>query len=417
MNKALLVDFGATHIKSVVYDVFDEQHSDFRKVSTPQNTSKISGEFTVSHEQLTKIFEDICESYKFHKYEAVFISSQMHGFVVADKNNNPLTDYISWQDQRGPIVELDKFREITGMKSRIGLPVYNLHHMVNTQKVFNQKIKIMTLPDLLANISGKSENMTHNSMLASTGFYDVNHEQISPHISDLFECDLMFNSGTPEIEVAGYYNNIPIYTGVGDLQSATYGAVNADLESILVNIGTGSQVSRISETKEAPSGIEYRPYIGKNHLHTVTHIPAGRALSAYLSLFSELGVDCWEKIKHYTHKEIANSTLEIDFAIFESAAGYADGGSIKGITENNFNIDNILTSLINNLVQQYVQYIDKIDCNNDLNWVILSGGIPRNIPALSTLMTSYAQKSCIVHCSAIDETLHGLSKIARNHAT
>jgi|3_EtaG_2_1085321.scaffolds.fasta_scaffold00104_28 sugar (pentulose or hexulose) kinase len=416
MNKTLLVDFGATHIKSVTYDVTTEQHSDFRKIEAPQNTSKVLGEFVVSQERLTEIFKDICESYRIHEYEAIFISSQMHGFVVADKNNNPLTDYISWQDHRGPIVELDEFRKITGMKSRIGLPIYNLYHMVNTQKAFGQKIKVMTLPDLLANISGKSENITHNSMLASTGLYDVNREQISPYISDLFQCDLMFNNGTPNIEIAGYYNDTPIYTGVGDLQSATYGAVNADFDSILVNIGTGSQVSRISETKKTPAGIEYRPYIGDNHLHTVTHIPAGRALRAYLNLFSELGFDCWEKMRHYTHEEIVNSTLEIDFAIFESALGYSDGGSIRGIRENNFNIDNILTSLIGSLTQQYVKYIDKFDCNNDLNWVILSGGIPRNIPALSTLMTTYAQKSCIVHCSAIDETLHGLSKIARNHA-
>lgn len=417
MNKVLLADFGATHIKSVIYDLATEQHSGFQKIGAPQNTSKVLGEFVVSQKKLVEIFENICETYKTHQYEAIFISSQMHGFVVVDNNNNPLTDYISWQDQRGPVVELEEFRNITGMKSRIGLPVYNLHHMVNTQRTFNQKIKVMTLPDLLANISGKSENVSHNSMLASTGFYDVNREQISPEISDLFQCDLTFNEGTSTVQVAGYYGDIPIYTGVGDLQSATYGAVNADLESILVNIGTGSQVSRISETKEAPIGIEYRPYIGKNHLHTVTHIPAGRALRAYLGLFSELGVDCWEKMKHYTHEEVINSTLEIDFAIFESATGYTNGGSIKGITENNFNIDNILTSLIGNLVQQYTKYIDKIDCNNDLNWVILSGGIPRNVPALSTLMTSYAQKSCIVHCSAIDETLHGLSKIARNHAT
>ena len=94
MNKALLVDFGATHIKSVIYDLVAEQHSDFRKIKAPQNTSEAYGEFVVSQEQLTEIFKNICESYKFHEYEAIFISSQMHGFVVADKNNKPLTDYI-----------------------------------------------------------------------------------------------------------------------------------------------------------------------------------------------------------------------------------------------------------------------------------------------------------------------------------
>ena len=139
-------------------------------------------------------------------------------------------------------------------------------------------------------------------------------------------------------------------------------------------------------------------------------------LKKILKLFSELGVDCWGRLGRYSHEQIMNSTLDVDFAIFESAAGFANGGSITGIKENNFNVDNILTSLAKHLARQYVQYINKIDCNNDLQWVILSGGIPRNIPAMSTLITAYVRKSCIIHCSEIDETLHGLSKIARHHA-
>jgi len=416
MNKALLVDFGATHIKSVMYDIAACKHNDIRRIKSPQNISSRPNEFVVSQAKLTKIFKEICELYEEHQFDAIYISSQMHGFVVTDKNNKPLTDYISWQDHRGPLIQLDNFRKITGMKNRLGLPVHNLHHMINTQKTFNQKVKVITLPDLLSNISGKSENLTHSSMMASTGFYDINHVKISPKIADLFKCDLMFNDVTSNVEVAGYYNDIPIYTGIGDLQSAIYGAVNPDFDSILVNIGTGSQVSRIAETKMTPEGIEYRPYIGKNHLHTVTHIPAGRALRAYLKLFSELGVDCWGRLGRYSHEQIMNSTLDIDFAIFESAAGFANGGSIAGIKENNFNVDNILASLAKHLARQYVQYINKIDCNNDLQWVILSGGIPRNIPAMSTLITAYVRKSCIIHCSEIDETLHGLSKIARHHA-
>ena len=98
--------------------------------------------------------------------------------------------------------------------------MHNLHHMINIQKTFNQKIKVITLPDLLSNISGKSENLTHSSMAASTGFYDIHREEITPQITDLFNCDLLFNDITCNIEIAGYYNNVPIYTGIGDLQSA-----------------------------------------------------------------------------------------------------------------------------------------------------------------------------------------------------
>ena len=105
MDKVLLVDFGATHIKSSIYDLGSECYEGFRKISAPQNISNKENEFVVSQKILVKVFNDICELYAAYEYTAIFISSQMHGFVLVDGHNNPLTDYISWQDHRGPSLQ------------------------------------------------------------------------------------------------------------------------------------------------------------------------------------------------------------------------------------------------------------------------------------------------------------------------
>ena len=149
MNKILLVDFGATHIKSTIYSAASDSWDSFNKIISPQNISNIPGQFVVSQNRLMKIFKDICEMHKKDEYEAIFIASQMHGFVVTDQDNKPLTDYISWQDHRGKILDIENFSKITGMKNRIGLPVHNLAHMVNIEKKFDKTIKVLTLPEIV----------------------------------------------------------------------------------------------------------------------------------------------------------------------------------------------------------------------------------------------------------------------------
>ncbi len=419
MNKVLLVDFGATHIKSTIYSMLNDRSDSFsdsfNKIVAPQNTSATAGQFVTSQSHLMRIFKDICQMHRKDEYDAIFISSQMHGFAVVDQDNRPLSDYISWQDQRGNMLDIENFSKITGMKNRLGLPIHNLAHMINVEKQYRKPIKILTLPEMLANVDGKTENIVHNSMIASTGFYDINKEALSEEILDLIQHDISFNRCTSDVQIAGYYEDIPIYTGVGDLQAAIRGVDTGDNDAILINVGTGSQVSTISDTKKRPPGIEYRPYLGKRHLHTITHIPAGRALNTFIKPFQEMGIDCWGRMKEYSVEQIAKSNLEVDFAVFESATGYTDGGFIRGIKEDNFNIDNILASFVRQMCLQYVKYVKKIDCNPELKWVILSGGIPKSVPALSSLITIYTEKNCISSFSDIDETLYGLSKIARTY--
>src|SRR6185295_18972949 len=80
--------------------------------------------------------------------------------------------------------------------------------------------------------------------------------------------------------VVGKWRGAPCFTAVGDQQCALAGALLAERE-LSVNIGTGSQVAILSDSAMAGPH-QTRPYFGGRFLRTITHIPAGRALSALL---------------------------------------------------------------------------------------------------------------------------------------
>lgn len=79
-----------------------------------------------------------------------------------------------------------------------------------------------------------------------------------------------------------------VMVAVGDQQASLFGAsigIEPFIETVSVNLATGGQVSVVS--RERASRCQTRPYFGGQWLHTVTHLPAGRLLTA--AVISEFG--------------------------------------------------------------------------------------------------------------------------------
>ena len=67
---------------------------------------------------------------------------------------------------------------------------------------------------------------------------------------------------------------------------------------------------------------------------------------------------------------------------------------------------------MNCLAKQYTKYLKDV-CECDINYIILSGGFPRNVPIFAKLMKYYTGRPTRTLESLVDETLVGLKKIAR----
>jgi xylulokinase len=74
----------------------------------------------------------------------------------------------------------------------------------------------------------------------------------------------------------------PVYTPVGDQQSSLYG-IQLSNKQIAINLGTGAQISMLNDGF-ANDEIQIRPYFQGKFIATKTHLPGGRAITAFLQM-------------------------------------------------------------------------------------------------------------------------------------
>ena len=142
----LLIDFGASRIKSAIYK--DKQIVNIQNYAsvTPLNTH--NKHFVISAKQIRDFFlELITNSYKEEPFEGILISSEMHRFIVTDKNNTPLSDYISWKDER--CLNPENIEEFNVLKRKLapiflqktGMNFRSCYPIAKLQPILRKKLK------------------------------------------------------------------------------------------------------------------------------------------------------------------------------------------------------------------------------------------------------------------------------------
>ena len=167
----LLIDIGSTHIKwakvSHIYQIEDEGKRPF-----PEPCVDRDNFFEVDIHKIEKIIVEIIDS--FQDIDKVFISAQMHGYILTDKKNDPITPYISWRDQRAKNnIKPFKIKESYGVLFKYNLPKVSIKFMVESNPELMSKCKnFYTLGSYITfKLTGKNE--THITDAAPSGFYNV----------------------------------------------------------------------------------------------------------------------------------------------------------------------------------------------------------------------------------------------------
>lgn len=433
----MLIDFGASRIKAAVADAHSGVLSQFRDFPPFGNVVTIAGHFEISPQEVHNRFLEICAFYNgLFQINGILICSQMHGFLALDGNLEPISNYISWKDERS-LEHVDanestfellqyqlgaKFKQITGMKPRPSFPFFNAAHWAKQQR--KKAATLISLPDWLSLVSGQSNRITHDTMLAGLGFYDIYQGKISSELVALAKefsgCDFSFYKPTLLIEVAGQLtnknSNIPIYTGVGDLQCAILGTGNFSTKTISINIGTGSQVSAIY-VKPQSEEVEFRPYFNKTLMTTITHIPAGRALEFYVNGFAKQyniqTQNLWRLLSSVSEKDVELSKIDVNLAVFPSARGFDSNYNINDVFKKLPQPKVFLTVLVKALVKQYTDVVNIFDPKIEINTIQLSGGVARKLPVLVKLLHGPTARQ-VLPATELDETILGLNILAKD---
>lgn len=361
----------------------------------------------------------------------IVMCGQMGGLVLTTDHGRPLSNYISWRDQRllrrpspGAPTYFEQLeqrlspadRRQLGYEVRPGLPVSYLFWLAAQNRLPAFGAFAATLTDfVLAHLCGTAPGLEMTQAVGALNLETLDwHHTAFAHLG--LEpvrwpalCD--FRQPVGRLAVAGM--TLPCYAPLGDHQCALAGA-GLDPHELSLNISTGSQASRLT-AHLALGDYQTRPFFDGQFLNTITHIPAGRALNVLLDLLSELAVaqhlplaDPWAYIQHET-AALADTDLAVDLAFFPSPAG--ERGAIANIHEGNLTVGHLFYAALRNMADNYQACARRLSPAQDWDTLVFSGGLAQKLELLRRLILDRLPGRYRL-CDTTEETLLGLFVVA-----
>ena len=390
---AIGIDIGTTTISAAVIDL--ENRAQVEVFSVPHNSyidRSIFSEQSVSviMDKAERVLDLIYKSYT--GIVSIGITGQMHGILYLNRDGEAVSDLINWQDKRGDIPIQDSMtacqiiKQITGENIATGYGISTHYYNIINGLVPQDAVGFCSIMDYFAmRLCHIKKPVTHTSVAASFGLFDVKKE--------CFKHEKLLELGIDEAflpkvvasnEIVGRWNDIPVCVAIGDNQASFLGSVKNTRESVLVNIGTGSQISAVGEVEDPVDGIEQRPFINGEMLVCGSALCGGSAYAMIegffrsYAAFSGLGDSSqYAVINELAEKayESGENHLSVDTSFCGTRTDPMRRGSIENIELNNFTPSALVLGVINGMCDE----LYKLYLNGKLkkSHIVASGGAIR----------------------------------------
>ncbi len=245
-------------------DAFIKTSNSWEKIQSPQKIIDLA----------FKIINDLIDEYT----AAIGVTGQMHGILYVDSKGNAVSPLYTWQDERGNL----KYKDTTYAKYLKSFSGYgNVTDFYNKVNGLYPKtaVSYCTIHDyLVMKLTGNIVPIVHSTDAASFGLYDLKTNRFNYDFNAEIVCDY---------SIAGAYKNIPVSVAIGDNQASVFSTLT-DKNDLLINIGTGSQISVISNDIITVDNIETRPYFDNEYLIVGAALCGGRAYSLLKDFFKSV---------------------------------------------------------------------------------------------------------------------------------
>jgi sugar (pentulose or hexulose) kinase len=444
-RSVFLADFGASRVKGALFHCGENRIVARAEEPSPEPHWGKAGEVEVDPGAYVPILERLVArtGESGLSPDAIWLCSEMHGFILDDGSGAPLVPYISWRDTRTAHVQPgaqtsiyealkgeigDQYLRITGMHLRPGSPLLGLLHIAR-REVKLAPARFLSLPEWIAVSGGEYSGKAHITITAGSGLLDVERNAWSERLTSLLgssanrirfgESSLADDVSLGHVRIGA--RALPLFGGFGDMQTAMHGAGIPRSSALAVNVGTGSQVARVAKAPVA--GVEYRPFFGRSGLAAITYIPSGRALNLFARMLDDIAVPAdaeqgqlWRRFAALSANDILSAPLRVDLNVFPGSWRYRDGGSIAGLTEETSGIESLVASIARGWLRQYADAIDVLDPKQNEHQFLLAGGLVRRCPAMVSVLEDMSGRRVLKSGADKDETLSGLVMLARGRA-
>ena len=352
--------------------------------------------------RIRSVLNEILDTYS--DIAAIGITSQMHGIVYINSCGHAVSPLYTWQDGRGALPAFNGrsicriLSEGTNIKAAPGYGLVTHLYNVREGIVPADASSFCTIGDYLGMIlTGRKTPLVHISQAAGMGMFDVEKLKfMREKIADAGADPAFLPEVTKNFSILGNYKGIPVCVSIGDNQASFLGSVTDRANTVLVNAGTGSQVSVMSRQYIEIPGIETRPLTDSSYLFAGAAVCGGSAYASLEEFFREYAAaagapdapqyDIMKKLLETHDKEDDAWRVRTTFA--GTRSNPEDTGCITGIRINNFHPVAMIRGVLNGMAEELYELYRLIETGTGTGKIKLtaSGNAVRKNPAFQKIL-------------------------------
>lgn len=348
--EAIGIDLGTTGICGIVIDTESGEILKSRTVNseafieTENEWEKIQ-----DTEKIIRLACEILDSLISKNTVSIGVTGQMHGIVYIDEEGKAVSPLYTWQDGRGDLEYKDgkTYAEYLGSHTGYGL-VTDFYNRKNGL-VDTKAVSFCTIHDyLVMTLCGNNKPLVHISDASSFGLFGLENKEFTTEVPFSF---------TEDFTVAGGYKGIPVSVAIGDNQASVFSCIGEN--DALLNYGTGSQISVISDVITESENIEARPYFDGKYLLVGAALCGGRAFEVLKNFYKSL-LELVTKIDDRNVYTLMDKMLEgaqengliADTRFSGTRADQGIKGKITEISTENFTPENLTYAVVAGMVEE-----------------------------------------------------------------
>lgn len=411
-------------------------------ICSRQNDSELQGQPRVHHEQdpvrlLCVCLDLLAELLKQpgvnkDSIAAIAITGQMHGVLLTDATNTPLTPLVTWLDRRtledGPgfLGALSKklpadFFQTAGCSLHHGYGGATLAWWA-ARKLVPNGARALTISDYVASaLCGiAATDVTH---AASWGLLNVEIRTWNEPVLNALEIPATL---LPEIKPGGaplgpispsmatrfgLPASVMVHVPIGDNQASVLGATGIRDDRVVLNLGTGGQISIPRRTPRYLPELETRPMLPAGYLLVGATLCGGLAFALICKFFREVaktltGQDISEAKAYLCLDDLAaSSQIKADGLCVDTRFAGTRGnphirGAITGISLDNFTPANLARAVLEGMVHELARLAHAAGMEG-ASGLVASGGSMHQNPSLLDMI----QRDFRLPCRLSDQTM------------
>ena len=410
----LAIDIGTTKICALV---MDEESGEILETRSENNGFLFSvhpWERNQDSEHIFNIVQALISELlkKYRTFRCIGVTGQMHGILYIDSAGRAVSPLYTWQDTSASLA-MENGESYAGYLAKLSpgpiAPGYGLatcfyHHTV--RQIPPEAVKICTIGDyIVMRLCSSAMPFMHVTNAGGIGFFDLRRSVFDQNSLSLAGLDSSLLPGVvcDEALVGKTVEGIPVSVSIGDNQASFLGSVQNSKESILINIGTGSQISLLSSGGIYPESLELRPFFEDRFLLVGASLCGGRAYAILEGFFRQVLhmagfpgsrplYDVMDAAADAFVEKPGESLLTVNTLFAGSRTEPSARGSIQGITENNFTPANLVTGFLNGIVCELYDlymFLKKKENNNHKRLIGAGNGIRKSRPLMRLLSEKF----------------------------